>query len=127
MLTRLASAARRTELRMRARAALDACVSMLAISFVAVVLVVTLAKVLFGLSPRWVRDVIGAALLSTLLGTAYAATRRLLKFRGAMALDVHHRLSDRLTNALSFAELPPEARTPLMEMAIDDACARASG
>jgi hypothetical protein len=40
---------------------------------------------------------------------------------GALALDRHHGSADRITNALSFAELAPEARSPFMEAAIGDA------
>jgi hypothetical protein len=41
--------------------------------------------------------------------------------RGALALDRHHELSDRITSALSFRELPAERRTALMDLAIRDA------
>jgi hypothetical protein len=70
-------------------------------------------------------DVALGAAVAMVLSAAWAASRRLPKFAGALVLDVHHGLSDRLTNALSFAALPPESRTPLMEVAIEDACARA--
>jgi hypothetical protein len=42
-------------------------------------------------------------------------------FEGALALDRHHGLQDRITNALAFAELPQSQRTPLMDAAILDA------
>ena len=125
ILTRVARAARRTERRIRFSAALDALVSMLAISLVAVALALTLSKVAPGAFPHAVRDVVLAGLVATIVATVRAATRRLPRFSGALLLDVHHGLSDRLTNALSFASLPPEQRTPLMEVAIEDACSQA--
>ena len=54
--------------------------------------------------------------------TVRAFARKLVPLSGAMALDAHHGLSDRVTSALSFAALPEEKRSPLMEVAIDDAC-----
>src|SRR5258705_9900742 len=114
MLTRVARAARRTELRMRAAAALDAVVSTTAIALVAVAIVLTAHKVA-GVSTRALRDVVVGAILAVVLSALWAATRRIPQFAGALALDVHHALSDRLTNALSFASLPPNERTPLME------------
>lgn len=41
---------------------------------------------------------------------------------GAVALDRQHGLDGRLTNALEFAAVPAEQRTPLMQAAIDEAC-----
>lgn len=63
---------------------------------------------------------IGAAVL-TIGAVVVAMARRLPPRAGAVALDRHHRLDGRLTNALAFAE-GSEPRTPLMEVAIDDAC-----
>jgi hypothetical protein len=122
MLTRIARAARRTELRMRSAAALEAFVSMTALSLVAVALAFTLAKVVPGFERRWALDVVAGAGLAVFASTAFAATRRLPKLAGAMALDAHHRLSDRLTSALSFSAVPSGDRTALMEVAMDDAC-----
>jgi len=100
---------------------------MLALSLVALALALTLSKVVPGFAQRWVLDVGLGALIAVALSTFRAATRRLPKFAGALVLDSHHRLADRMTNALSFAALPPGERTPLMEVAIEDACARAGG
>ncbi len=63
---------------------------------------------------------VGVALLATVaIGVAHAALRGRPKWSGARALDAHHGLKDRVTNALSFAqETHP---TPLMEAAISDA------
>ena len=112
---------------MRVAAALEAFVSSSAIAVIAVALALTVAKVWPSVAARWVRDAIAGGALSVIAATSVAASRRLPKFAGAMALDVHHRFADRLTNALSFASLPSSARSPLMEIAIDDACARAEG
>lgn len=49
--------------------------------------------------------------------------RRQPRHRGAILLDRAHGLHDRVTNALTFAELPARERTPLMDAAIDDALA----
>ena len=123
-LLRIARAARRTERRLRAGAALDAFVSTLAVALVAVALTITLTKVWPGFPREALRDVGIASLVAIAARTILAAARRMPKFTGALALDVHHGFADRLTSALSFAELPAEKRTPLMEAAIDDACER---
>src|SRR5262245_26916716 len=114
MLTRVARAARRTELRMRATAALDTLVTTVAISLVAVAVALTVTKVA-GASPRVLRDVVLGAIIAVFLSAFRAGTRKLPRFAGALLLDAHHGLSDRLTNALSFATLPADRRTPLME------------
>jgi len=125
-MTRIARAAHRTELRMRAAAALEAFVSMSALSLIAVALGFTLAKIVPGFAMRWALDVAAGAAIAVLAASAYAASRRLPMLAGAMALDAHHQLSDRLTSALSFARVPAANRTPLMEVAMDDACEHAS-
>src|SRR4051812_9612066 len=107
---------------MRVSAALDAFVSVLAISLVVIVAALTLSKVVPGWSPRWTRDVLMAAPFAIFATTLRAFARKLVPLSGAMALDAHHGLSDRVTSALSFAALPDETRSPLMEVAIDDAC-----
>jgi hypothetical protein len=109
---------------MRAAGALDALVSTLAVSLVVIALALTLAKLWPGFPREGVRDVAigaGVAILARAMGRSL---RRLPKFAGALALDVHHGFSDRLTSALSFAALPDDKRTPLMNAAIDDACER---
>jgi hypothetical protein len=109
---------------MRAANGLDALVSTLAVSLVAVALAITLAKVWPGFPRHGVRDVALGALIALVVRTLLACLRRLPKFTGALALDVHHGFSDRLTSALSFAGLPESERTPLMDAAIEDACQR---
>lgn len=75
---------------------------------------------LLGNERAW-KILVGAAVLA-LGAVAIAALRRLPPRAGTVALDKHHGLSGRLTNALAF--LGEKERTPLMEAAIDDACER---
>lgn len=63
---------------------------------------------------------IGAGVLA-LGAVVVAMARRLPPRAGTIALDRHHHLDGRLTNAIAFAD-GSEPRTPLMEVAIDDAC-----
>jgi hypothetical protein len=65
---------------------------------------------------------LGGAVLVVLV---VALSRRLPPRAGTQALDKHHALSDRLTNALAFDEMAVGERSPLMEVAIDDACKHA--
>ena len=57
------------------------------------------------------------------VAVAHVWLTRRAKYSGALALDKHHALHDRVSSALSFNALPKEKRTPLMEAAIDDAVA----
>ncbi|MET0593751.1 MAG: hypothetical protein ABW133_13690 [Polyangiaceae bacterium] len=111
---------------MRAREALDALVSTVAVALIAIAVAITLAKVWPGFPREGVRDVVIASIVAVTLRAIRAALRRLPKYAGALALDVHHAYADRLTSALSFAGMPEEARTPLMNAAIDDACERSA-
>lgn len=53
----------------------------------------------------------------------WAYVRRYPERAGAVRLDASHGLHDRITSALTFAELPADQRTPLMDAAIEDAVA----
>jgi hypothetical protein len=66
-----------------------------------------------------------AALVAWLLAVGRAALAPRPRHHGALALDRERNLADRITTALSFSEMPGEQRTPLMELAIEDAIARA--
>jgi hypothetical protein len=55
------------------------------------------------------------------IGVLHAALRHRAPSAGALVLDRHHGLNDRVTNALAFARLPEGERTPLMQAAIEDA------
>ena len=57
----------------------------------------------------------------TLAAALFAYLRPLPLRAGAVALDRHHGLADRLSSAISFGLLPKTARTPFMDAAIDDA------
>ena len=60
--------------------------------------------------------------LAIIVGTALAAgLRRGAAFSGALLLDEFHATGGRVANALAFARLPRAERTPLMQLAIDDA------
>ena len=61
-----------------------------------------------------------------LLAIVAVMLRRLAPGAGTIALDRHHKLHDRLTNALAFEAVAPADRSALMEVAIDDACVYAS-
>jgi hypothetical protein len=69
----------------------------------------------------WVLAVLIGAGISVLGTVIFAASKKLPPRAGALALDLHHALRGRLTNALEFTEVDPDARTPLMEAAIEDA------
>jgi hypothetical protein len=55
-----------------------------------------------------------------------AALARRSGFEGALALDRHHGLDDRIANALAFARVPESEQSPLMQAAIADAAERAT-
>jgi hypothetical protein len=76
--------------------------------------------------PRVLPTVHALPLLAVALGVLVvvplvAFLRRLPLRAGTIALDRSHGLSDRLTSAIEFARLPAAERTPLVEMAIEDA------
>jgi hypothetical protein len=126
-LERLARAARWTELRLKLDEALRRAALVLPIPLVYAVGALTYIKV-----ARPAREVEETLLFVGLLPVVVliaavleVVVRRRAPHAGALALDRHHALYDRITNALSFRELPPERRTSLMEAAIDDAIATA--
>ncbi|HRI68092.1 MAG TPA: hypothetical protein PK156_27835 [Polyangium sp.] len=67
------------------------------------------------------RTLAGAAAL-VLTVVIIGLLRKLPPRAGTIALDRHHKLHDRMTNAVAFEEVAPDKRTPLMEVAIEDAC-----
>lgn len=71
------------------------------------------------------RQLLAGAAAFVVLSIVIAMVRRLAPRAGTLALDASHRLDGRLGNALAFAALAENDRTPLMEAAIDDACAHA--
>ena len=66
------------------------------------------------------RVAMGVSLLGALVAAVVAYLRPLAERAGAVALDRHHGLADRISSALSFAELPKAERTDFMDLAIED-------
>ncbi|WP_437478768.1 hypothetical protein WME75_30930 [Sorangium sp. So ce1014] len=126
-LDRIRSAALAVELRLRFGRALRALPTALtlALALAAGTLAVHKALPAHLSEPRTRQILLGAGLL-VLATLALAMLRRLPPRAGTIALDRHHGLHDRLTNALAFEKLPAAQRTPLMEAAIDDACEHAA-
>jgi len=85
------------------------------------------------LSNRRAWEILAGAAGAVVVALAVAMLRRLPPRVGAVTLDRHHRLHGRLTNALAFDDLSVTGspasggaeRSPLMEVAIDDACEHA--
>lgn len=126
-ISRLARAARSTGQRLKLGRALTAASSWLPLPIGYAALLVGAAKVL----PLTVAEA-RPWLWGTLVPAAFvvaAAVRAALAgrspFEGALALDRHHGLDDRISNALAFSQLPASERTPLMQAAIADAAERA--
>ena len=101
----------------------SALVVALAIAAVALVVRKTLPDRLSNV--RAIEILAGAAAL-VLFAMIAVMLRRLAPGAGTIALDRHHRLHDRLTNALAFEAIAAAERSALMEVAIDDACEHAS-
>jgi hypothetical protein len=79
------------------------------------------------LSEARARQILIASAALVVLAVLIALVRKLPPRAGTLALDRHHNLNDRLTNALAFSALPKDQRTALMEVAIDDACEHGAG
>ncbi|HEY1956613.1 MAG TPA: hypothetical protein VGH28_13415 [Polyangiaceae bacterium] len=120
--TRIAKVAGRAERRIRAARALTWASEAACVALVAAVVTLVLRKTNH-ISERtaWVAFALEAALVIAAGATGWA--RKLPARAGALALDRHHGLADRLASALSFGELPQAERTPFMDAAIDDALA----
>jgi hypothetical protein len=78
------------------------------------------------LSNRHAWEILLVAGGAVIVALAVAMLRRLPPRAGAVALDRHHALQGRLTNALAFDATKGDERSPLMEVAIDDACEHAA-
>jgi hypothetical protein len=106
----------------------------LAVSPLALTLALAVAAAVIALRKIRPEDLSEPAARATLAAAAAAVVatwlvsllRRLPPSAGTVALDRHHGLADRLTSAVAFSALPDGERTPLMEVAIDDAAAHAS-
>lgn len=122
-ISRLERAARRTDRRLRLRRALHAGAAWLPLplGYAAVVIGVTKAV---PLSLAQAEPWLWGALLPTavvVLAAARAAWTKRAPLEGALVLDRHHGLNDRISNALAFSRVPEAERTPLMQAAIADA------
>lgn len=71
-------------------------------------------------------EILAVAAALVLIALLAVMLRRLSPGAGTITLDRHHKLHDRLTNALAFEAIPSADRSALMEVAIDDACEHAS-
>ncbi|WP_437731092.1 hypothetical protein [Sorangium sp. So ce1335] len=127
-LDRIRSAAFAVELRLRFGRALRALPSALTLALAIAAGTLAVHKALPAhLGEQRARQLLLGAGLLVLATVVVAMLRRLPPRAGTMALDRHHGLHDRLTNAIAFDALPAAQRTPLMEAAIDDACEHAAG
>ena len=122
-LRRIARAARWAALRLRISETLSRVVLLLPLPLVYAVAALTYVKVWRpSIETEQALLLVGIAPLAVVvLGGLWVWFRSRPKHLGAMALDRHHGLSDRLTSALSFRNLPEKDRTPLMDVAIGDA------
>ena len=127
-LQRLERAASKTGRRLKLRRALTAGSAWLPLplGYVALALGVAKALPLAAVQARpwlWGALVPAAFVVAAAVRAAWA---RRAPFEGALTLDRHHGLEDRISNALAFSRLPAAERTPLMQAAIADAAERAT-
>ena len=123
----LRRAARKAGRRQRAAAVFSQIALLLPLPLSYAVLVLTAVKALRldAASQRlwWLFGVL--PLLIFLVGVGRALFTRRPRWQGSIALDQFHGFHDRVTSALSFSQVPPAERTPLMEAAIEDGAALA--
>ncbi|MBL9110977.1 MAG: hypothetical protein JNM74_16965, partial [Myxococcales bacterium] len=100
----------RAERRMRLGRALASFATTLAVALGAAIVALALRKA--GVLPeKATRIALGLLAASPFVVALVFALRKLPPRAGAVALDKHHALSDRIASALSFAELPAAERT----------------
>jgi hypothetical protein len=126
-ITRLERAARRAGRRLAAGRALRSAAAWLPLplGYLAVVLAVVKTVPLSEAQAKpWMLGALvpGLAVMGAAIRAARAGRRA---WEGALSLDRHHQLDDRVTNALAFSRVPEPERTPLMQAAIEDAAAHA--
>jgi hypothetical protein len=125
-LARIRRSARAVELRLRIGRALAALPPALTAALAVSAGTLAVRKTLPSFLSEWrAREILAGAALAVVAGLVVALLRRLPPRAGTVALDRHHELHDRLSNALAFDALPAAERTALMEIAIDDACEHA--
>lgn len=125
-LERLARAARRTGLRIRLDETLAHAALLLPLVLVYALAALTYIKVArppadVARALLWIGSVPLLLVLAALLRVWFRPRAR---EQGALALDRHHDLADRITNALAFQRVPSEKRSALMQLAIADAESR---
>ncbi len=122
-LQQIRRAARHAETRMRLSRAVSVLPTVLTLSLAVSGVAIALRKIWPAALPEsWATAVVLGAGCGIFITIAYALLRRLPPWAGALALDRHHRLDGRITNALEFTESGPAERSPMMGVAIDDAC-----
>jgi hypothetical protein len=113
----------RAEARMRLARILEALPTSLLLALAASGVAIACRKAFPDHVPeRWAWVVLIGASLSVVMTIVLAAARRLPPHAGALVLDEHYRLAGRLTNALEFGAIDEARRTPMMGLAIEDAC-----
>jgi len=118
--TQIAKVARKAERRLRLVRALAWGTSATCVALVLAVVTLVLRKTgHISEKATWVAFAVEAGLAIAVTSLAYL--HKLPSRAGALALDRHHGLADRLASALSFGDLPQKDRTPFMDAAIDDA------
>lgn len=123
-LDRIRHAAARAERRMRLGRLIAALPTAATLSLGATGIALAVRKVSPQLLPEvWALGLIAGCAGALVARLAYAYLRTLPPRSGALALDRHHALHGRITNALEFAEVAEPKRTALMGAAIDDAVA----
>lgn len=123
-ISRLERQAGRAAFRLRLDAVLARAAFLSVVPITAAAVLLTLVKVGW-LAPgsRWLVASGAGAALVFVGGVLHAALRRRPPFEGALALDRHHGLRERVTNALAFSKVPEAERPPLMQAAMEDALA----
>ena len=118
----LRSAARRAERRARFRAALAAASRALPPSLALLAPLLAFVKLRPSLTAERALAVGVVLAVAVVLASALrAALRRRPALAGAIELDRHHGLGGRIANALAFAHVAEAERTPLMQLAMEDA------
>lgn len=126
-LLRIRSRARWTGIRFRLSDALEWFTATLPLPLIIALVSLAIVKVarLDWSASRPYFIAVGVACAVVLGAVLYQLFRRRAPYEGAIALDKHYGLHDRLTNALYFSERPEAEQTELMRLAIRDGCAHA--
>jgi len=121
-LARFRSSARRAERRRRLGAALRAAGRVAPLPLATLAPLLALEKLRPSPGAGLALYAGGALAIAIIAGAAlWAGLRRGAALSGALLLDDFHGTGGRIANALSFARLPRAERTPLMQLAIEDA------